>query len=443
MIAYLNRLVNHVRKLKKRWTPQKDKDFHDQLFAGQHHDPFTFSYFGYITIKRFADLAAPYIEKATSVLDLGCGPAEITCELARRFPDIAFSGVDHSPSGIARAKANAQSLGLKNIDFRVSAMEAFQVDKKIDLILMFDSFHHLDDPRRLLERMQGSVRQFLLIEPRGDWKGTHVRNFDFDWIVSDLEKIRRRLAMKIGEPAAAAVIPGRSEKMPGAAALENRYTLEEFKSFFKGYGLKVRGTVSGLEAFPPDPFLHSPSRESFGKKAYEIFSELDELLVKNNLDILAKHWVIFAGKDLKSDDIRMPHRTFAADDVESVRGPYDVEFLEYDGPSRVRSGSEFRAQVQFHNRSYRPLSSMAKENPDFASYHWLDKQGAMIQSDGLRTPLIKTVLPDEKGRTEMRIVSPEHPGKYILAIDLVEEGKTWYSEAGNPCLRVRVAVKKK
>jgi hypothetical protein len=195
--------------------------------------------------------------------------------------------------------------------------------------------------------------------------------------------------------------------------------------------------------FPPDPFLRSQSREFFGKKAYEIFSELDELMAKNNIDMLAKHWVIFAGKDLQSDDIRIPHSVHPTIDIETVKGPYDVEFLKYDGPVTVARNSEFRARIQFHNRSYRPFSSFAGENPDFLSYHWLNRQGVMMQSDGIRTPLVKIVMPDEKNKAEMKIVSPEKPGKYILAIDFVQEGKTWFSAAGNPCLQIRMAIKKK
>ena len=355
MIVNLNRLLNRIRKIARKWTRQSDKDFHDQLFSGPHQPPFAFSYFGYLTIKRFADLAAPYLENANAVLDLGCGPAEITCELAKRFPQISFLGVDHSPNAILRAKSNAQSLQLRNIQFQTAAIEEFASERNFDLILMFDSFHHLSDPRRWIERMGRCASRFLLIEPRGDWQGRHVRDLDFDWIVSDLEKIRRRLAMKIGESAAAASVAGQSEKIRHAAALENRYNLEEFKKFFKGFGLKIRGTVSGLEAFPPDPFLQSPSREFFGKKAYEIFSELDEMLVRNRLDIQAKHWLIFASRDLPHDDIGVPRPLPAAEEGEALQGPYEVEFMKYDGPLTVSSACEFRAQVQFHNRSYRPF----------------------------------------------------------------------------------------
>lgn len=443
MIAYLNRLLNRIRKMQKQWTAQKDKDFHDHVFAGQHYNPFDYSYFGYLTIKRFADLAAPYVEKANSVLDLGCGPAEITCELASRFPHISFLGVDHSSKGIEKAKINAQALKLNNIEFQVADIEKFPINKNIDIILMFDSFHHLANPGQFVKQMQKSVNQFLLIEPRGNWKGSHVRDFNFDWIVSDLEKIRRRMAMQIQESAAVETIPNKTEITQTAAAIENRYNLDELKKLFRGWGLQVRGTISGLDAFPPEPYMKSHSREFFGKKAYEMFAELDDMIFKSAIDLLAKHWVIFASKDLPSNDIKLPQPLLAAADMESIKGPYDVEFYEYDGPCQVKRGSEFRARIQFHNRSYRQLSSINQENPDFLSYRWLDKHGAIIQKDGIRTSLVKTVMPDENGKAELKIVAPDHPGKYILAIDLVQEGKTWYSEAGNPSLQVRINIKKK
>ena len=167
------------------------------------------------------------------------------------------------------------------------------------------------------------------------------------------------------------------------------------------------------------------------------------MLVRNRMDILAKHWLIFASRDLRHDDIGLARPLPGAEEYEPLQGPYDVEFMKYDGPLSVSSACEFRAQVRFRNRSYRPFSSFSGENPDFLSYHWLNARGAMVQSDGLRTPLVRIVLPGETCSAEMKILSPENPGKYILAIDFVQEGKTWFSDAGNPSLRVRVSVKKK
>ena len=40
----------------------------------------------------------------------------------------------------------------------------------------------------------------------------------------------------------------------------------------------------------------------------------------------------------------------------------------------------------------------------------------------------------------MIIRAPAEAGDYVLAIDLVKEGVTWFSEAGKPWHAVRVAV---
>ncbi len=41
---------------------------------------------------------------------------------------------------------------------------------------------------------------------------------------------------------------------------------------------------------------------------------------------------------------------------------------------------------------------------------------------------------------EMRIVTLDHSGRIILAIDLVHEGVTWFSQAGSPCHRIEFRV---
>ena len=41
----------------------------------------------------------------------------------------------------------------------------------------------------------------------------------------------------------------------------------------------------------------------------------------------------------------------------------------------------------------------------------------------------------------MLLRAPATAGDYVLAIDLVKEGVTWFSEAGKPWLASRVTVK--
>src|SRR5689334_16813671 len=113
------RALRELRWRWHRWSSADDRTFHDDLFAGAaDYDPFTFAYPGYVTIRRFADLAAEAIVPGVErVVDVGCGPGEITCELARRFRDVRFVGVDHSAAGIERATRNAARLGLINVSF--------------------------------------------------------------------------------------------------------------------------------------------------------------------------------------------------------------------------------------------------------------------------------------------------------------------------------------
>jgi len=74
LLAFVRRVR---RRVNRRWSPDSDRAFHDALFGAARHDPFSRSYPGYVTIRRFADFATPFVEGVSLVADLGCGPAEM------------------------------------------------------------------------------------------------------------------------------------------------------------------------------------------------------------------------------------------------------------------------------------------------------------------------------------------------------------------------------
>jgi hypothetical protein len=74
------------------------------------------------------------------------------------------------------------------------------------------------------------------------------------------------------------------------------------------------------------------------------------------------------------------------------------------------------------------------------SYHWLDEHGNPIVWDGLRTELPQPVGSFETVEVETAIRAPIPPGAYVLALDLVEEGRFWFAELGNAPLDLRVDV---
>jgi SAM-dependent methyltransferase len=441
MLHALAALPRRIRWALRKWSAGADRDFHDALFAAQRYDPFSFAYPGYVTIRRFADLTTRHLTDSRTAVDLGCGPGEITCELARQHPHVHFTGVDHSASAIERANAHKQALVLTNVTFVCADVSTFPLED-VDIVLMYDSFHHLLDPQAFVRRVAPKVSRFLLVEPAGDWLGGSQRTLEFDWILSAIDAIRSRLVWQMNDGGAA----DRPRPAPGAddrgEPVEHRYTVGDLKHFFDGYGLEIEGTIAGMDQYPPEPYLELPLREDFGRLAFHAVTEIDEILRRRDLDLHAKHWVVYAERG-RRDHLRVPAPVNPRLSVPDLRlqGEYDVEYLHCEAASSVTAGTTFPVTLTMRNGGWRPWRSDDDTAPVYASYHWLDAAGAMLIEDGTRSPLPRPLAPGETLTMTCTVHAPEAPGRCTLAIDLVEEGVTWFSRAGAPLLRRSVTVK--
>lgn len=72
---------------------------------------------------------------------------------------------------------------------------------------------------------------------------------------------------------------------------------------------------------------------------------MDERLRDQGLDLLAKHWVIYAEKGLPEETITVPKKLPGSSEGKGVQGAYDADYLDYDGPVEAEVGREFRAKV--------------------------------------------------------------------------------------------------
>lgn len=82
------------------------------------------------------------------VLDLGCGPADITVRFARAFPDTAIDGVDGAEAMLAHGR---QALQAASLDDRVHLVHGRLPDVELadapyDGIISNSLLHHLHDP---------------------------------------------------------------------------------------------------------------------------------------------------------------------------------------------------------------------------------------------------------------------------------------------------------
>jgi hypothetical protein len=176
--------------------------------------------------------------------------------------------------------------------------------------------------------------------------------------------------------------------------------------------------------------------------AYELYAEVDEMLHARKLDLLAKHWVIYAEKGMPEETIVLPKKLPEPPWISSVQGAHDAEYSGYDGPQEANAASEIKARIQVRNRSFRTWTSQHPDRPDHLSYHWLDKRGATIIWDGERTALPRDIHSGEECALMFRIKTPDEPGRYILAVDMVQENAAWFSNAGIPWLPIRFRIRK-
>jgi len=97
----------------------------------------------------------------------------------------------------------------------------------------------------------------------------------------------------------------------------------------------------------------------------------------------------------------------------------------------VTAGAAQWATVELENAGSATWRTRGESDGLFLAYHWLDERGNPIVWDGTRTPLERPVEPGETLRQRMLVRGPIPPGRYRLAIDMLEEHRFWLAELGN------------
>ncbi len=110
------------------------------------------SYFGELT-EHVLDLAG--IAPGMRVLDLGCGPGDVTFLAARMVGlEGSVTGVDSDPRAITAARARATIAGLDNVAFVEADVSTLQVDAPVDAVIGRLILMHLPDPAAALRHVR-------------------------------------------------------------------------------------------------------------------------------------------------------------------------------------------------------------------------------------------------------------------------------------------------
>lgn len=131
--------------------------------------------------RQFADeRSRPFYELigrigATSpgfVADIGCGPGELTADLARRWPSAEVLGVDNSPQMLAEALKMEAESGLARLRFEQCDAEDWEPGRPVDVIVSNALLQWIPDHEPLL------VKWVSALSP-GGWLAVQMPgNFD-------------------------------------------------------------------------------------------------------------------------------------------------------------------------------------------------------------------------------------------------------------------------
>jgi hypothetical protein len=72
--------------------------------------------------------------------------------------------------------------------------------------------------------------------------------------------------------------------------------------------------------------------------------------------------------------------------------------------------------------------------------HWLDAAGNVVSNDDGRTALAEDLRPGETVTMRLVVNAPAQRGDYILEVDVVQEGVSWFGLKGSKTWRTRVKV---
>ena len=113
--------------------------------------------------------------------------------------------------------------------------------------------------------------------------------------------------------------------------------------------------------------------------------------------------------------------------------------FEVQPPVRWEAGSTLAIPCTVVNDG-RAIYVSAPPNPVQLCYRWFDgKQRPVGAGSWIHTPLPRSLPPSESVETSLSVKAPDVPGRYVLAVTLLQEDVAWFDDV-DPRFGVRVPV---
>jgi SAM-dependent methyltransferase len=334
------------------------------------------------TLARFGELLrALDLRPGDRVLDFGCGSGWSSEMIARMGMDVV--GMDVSPAALdmARQSAAPRARHAAGIEPRFELYSGGRLDYPdghFDTVVVFDAFHHLPNPQELL----------------GEFCRVLAPNC--------------RLGM--AEPGIGHAETSHAKGEMETGVLEREIDLEQL------YAAGLAAGFKGLEALVPS--LH-PHAITLPMRRLRWYMRGVSWLLPANLTRLA---ILGAPVALLW---KGPHF------ISSLH-PRDQSAAIHPGVLQIpcRPGETVTIDTVLTNTG---ATTWLREGRHGRGYvrlgaHLLRADGTMVDADSARAPLPRDLSRGERAAVSLRADAPAAPGRYLLRLDMVNEGIVWFGE---------------
>ncbi|MCJ1390665.1 hypothetical protein MMC18_003526 [Xylographa bjoerkii] len=136
------------------------------------HHPSVLRSHAWRTAANSAAYLLPHLQPHMIILDVGCGPGTITCDLATHVPAGHVTGNDAAASVLSTARATASSRDLHNVTFETGDIMALQYpDATFDVVHTHQVLQHVSDP-------VGALREMRRVTKPGGMVAARVADFE-------------------------------------------------------------------------------------------------------------------------------------------------------------------------------------------------------------------------------------------------------------------------
>lgn len=209
---------------------------------------------------KHAAFFIPLIQPGMKILDVGCGPGSITCDLAQLVPEGHVTGVDLSPGVIETARAAAKNRGVENVEFGTgNVLKGLDfADGSYDIVFCHQLLNHLADPVKGIREMKRLCKGTGFVALREGimqiWYPDDPRMADMDEILATV--------MRAGGVA----MPGAGRHLPGWAK-EAGFDMGTVTYTVKGTPSLGKATRERMRAFFQDTFNEESAVRAKAKAA--------------------------------------------------------------------------------------------------------------------------------------------------------------------------------